>query len=33
MKSMITIEGCLKGEQIDLVLGYQILLALFSLEI
>ena len=32
MKS-ITIMGCLKGEQIDLVLGYQILLALVNLTI
>ena len=33
MKSMITIVGRLKGEQIDLVLGYQILLALVNLTI
>ena len=33
MKSMITIVGHLKGEQINLVLGYQILLALVNLTI
>ena len=33
MKLIITIVGCLKGEQIDLVLGYQILLALVNLMI
>ena len=33
MKSMITMVGSLKGEQIDLVLGYEILLALVNLTI
>ena len=33
MKLMITIVGHLKGKQIDLVLGYQILLALVNLTI
>ena len=32
MESIITIVGCLMGEQIDLVLGYQILLASINLK-